>query len=180
MELIVVSHCQLSITVTFILTKSLSRQQRLLLASAAHEDTSRPSLSSLQIGVMARMCDRPPGYERHYTQPQPRNVSTDTGSTTLGGVDNRGLEVCEAIEPRDMHRASSVDVPPPPYYSSRDEHDNRSISSTRSSVVGSALSSYYVAVKSPQLPTAENSTSDTQRTNSSVGNGNVLHKELYI
>ena len=117
------------------LCPSIPRQQRLLHSAAVSRESPRPSLSSLQIGVLSRMRDRPPLYETRH------NYHTRTGCR---GVDNPAMEADEqsAPGPPPPQRPVYSNTPPPPY-----DIEGRSAASPRSSVLGSEPPPYSLAIK---------------------------------
>lgn len=73
----------------------------------ASENSPRASLSSLQIGVLARLQDRPPLYETRHNYE--RTVSEQTSLE----VNNLALQNTEM--PRVLPVQNLLDFPPPPY-----------------------------------------------------------------
>lgn len=163
------------------------RQQRLL--HSPPRESPRPSISSLQIGVMSRMRDRPPLYETQHNY-QTRNASSlATGDTIRlggGGVDNPAMEVCEVIAPRVEELtmrsppAIYINTPPPPYVSSTANNSDQP--TPRTSLVRADPPPYSEAIKEstvevqPQDSSTLRTEGGGQQQRDPLGN----FKELYI
>lgn len=149
-----------------------------------HRVSSRPSISSLQHGVMSRMRDRPPMYETRH------NYQSRTGvneSENTAGVDNPALEVCEVITPRVFTQTTAqsshpvnillyaANTPPPPYLvrSNSNSDDRSAMASPRPSILRSEPPPYSVAIKEQSHISSSSSAGNYS---SSVAN----FKELYI